>query len=111
MMICGPRWPPWRGGRCNFHRLAPAPLFYSRRSPVIRENIIELFRVPDGKVFHLKDYNPGWSQTEEMEELGKDEIKERARRALEQNLADLAQAQDLLYADDRYSVLIVLQAM
>ena len=43
--------------------------------------------------------------------LGKDEIKERARKTLDQNLADLAQAQDLLYADDRYSVLIVLQAM
>ena len=46
-----------------------------------------------------------------MEELGKDALKERARQILDQNLADLAQAQDLLYADDRYAVLIVLQAM
>ena len=30
---------------------------------------------------------------------------------LDQNLADLAEAQGLLYADDRYAVLIVLQAM
>src|SRR4051794_14355295 len=46
-----------------------------------------------------------------MEELGKDALKERARQVLDQNLEDLAEAQELLYADDRYSVLIVLQAM
>ncbi len=78
---------------------------------MIRKDIIELFRVPAGKAVHLKDYNPGWDQTEEMEELGKDALKERARQILDQNLADLAEAQNLLYADDRYSVLIVLQAM
>jgi PPK2 family polyphosphate:nucleotide phosphotransferase len=78
---------------------------------VIREDIIELFRVPAGKAVRLKDYNPGWSQTEEMEELGKDALKERARQTLDQNLTDLAQAQNLLYADDRYSLLVVLQAL
>ena len=46
-----------------------------------------------------------------MEELGKDAVKERARQILDQNLADLAEAQELLYADDRYAVLIVFQAM
>src|SRR5438309_2916951 len=46
-----------------------------------------------------------------MEELGKDALKERARQTLDQNLADLAEAQGLLYADDRYAVLVVLQAM
>ena len=78
---------------------------------MIREDIIELFRVPAGKAVRLKDYNSSWSQTDEMEDLGKDEIKERARQTLDQNLAELAEAQNLLYADDRYSVLIVLQAM
>ena len=46
-----------------------------------------------------------------MEELGKEALKERARQVLDENLADLAQAQELLYADDRYALLIVLQAM
>jgi polyphosphate kinase 2 (PPK2 family) len=78
---------------------------------VIRKDIIELFRVPAGKAVRLKDYNPEWDQTGEMEELGKDALKERARQILDQNLADLAEAQDLLYADDRYGVLIVLQAL
>jgi PPK2 family polyphosphate:nucleotide phosphotransferase len=78
---------------------------------LIRKDIIDLFRVPAGEPVRLKDYKPGWSQTDEMEELGKDALKERARKTLEQNLADLAQTQNLLYADDRYAVLIVLQAM
>lgn len=78
---------------------------------MIRKDIIDLFRVPAGATVRLKDYNPGWAQTEEMEELGKEALKERARQILDQNLADLTEAQDLLYADDRYAVLIVLQAM
>jgi len=78
---------------------------------VIREDIIDLFRVPTDETIKIKDYNSGWAQTEEMAELGKDALKERARQILDQNLADLAQAQDLLYANDRYALLIVLQAM
>jgi PPK2 family polyphosphate:nucleotide phosphotransferase len=78
---------------------------------MIRKDIIDRFRVPVGETVRLKDFNSGWAQTEEMEELGKDEIKERAQQTLQQNLADLAEAQELLYADDRYAVLIVLQAM
>lgn len=78
---------------------------------MIRKDIIELFRVSPGKTVRLKNFNSDWAQSEEMEELGKDALKERARQILDQNLADLTRAQELLYADDRYSVLIVLQAM
>lgn len=78
---------------------------------MIRKDIIDLFRVPAGQTIRIKDYNPGWAQSEEMKELGKDALKERARQILDENLADLAEAQDLLYADDRYAVLIVLQAL
>jgi PPK2 family polyphosphate:nucleotide phosphotransferase len=78
---------------------------------MIRKDIIDLFRVSrDGKV-RLKNFNPGWKQGEEFEDFGKEALKERAQQVLAQNLADLAQAQNLLYADDRYAVLIVLQAM
>jgi PPK2 family polyphosphate:nucleotide phosphotransferase len=78
---------------------------------MIRKDIIELFRVPPGKKIQLRDYNSGWAQTREMKELGKDDIKERARIILEKNLEDLAEAQERLWADDRYAVLVVLQAL
>src|SRR6185437_11673953 len=78
---------------------------------MIRKDIIDLLRATPGKKFRLKEHNPSWKQSEEFSELGKDATKERAKQVLEANLADLAEAQDLLYADNRYSVLIVLQAM
>ena len=78
---------------------------------MIRPDIIDLFRVPPGKKLRLKDYDTGWAQTEELKELGKDVVKDRAKEILEQSRTDLAEAQELLYADDRYAVLIVLQAM
>ncbi len=78
---------------------------------MIARKIIDLLRVPPGKKLRLKEHDPGWAQTKELEELGKDAVRERAKAVLEQNLAKLAEAQQLLYADDRYAVLIVLQAM
>jgi polyphosphate kinase 2 (PPK2 family) len=78
---------------------------------MIRPDIIDLFRVPAGTKVKLKDHNPGWKQTDEFKDFGKGAIKERAQAVLDQNLVDLAAAQDLLYADARYSLLIVLQAM
>ncbi|HEX3152313.1 MAG TPA: polyphosphate kinase 2 family protein [Gemmataceae bacterium] len=78
---------------------------------MIREDIIDLFRVPTNGKVRLKDYNPGWKQTAEFEDFGKDAVKERAQEMLAKSLCELAEAQDLLYADNRYAILIVLQAM
>ena len=78
---------------------------------MLRKKIINALRVPPGQKVRLKDYDPGWAVIPELEELGKDVVKDRARDALAQNLAELGEAQELLYANDIYSVLIVLQAM
>lgn len=78
---------------------------------MIRKDIIDLLRIPPEKKVRLKDHNTGWKQNDEFEELGKDALKERAQTVLAQNLEHLTEAQDLLYADGRYSLLIVLQAM
>jgi PPK2 family polyphosphate:nucleotide phosphotransferase len=78
---------------------------------MIRQDILDLFRLQQGKKVRLKDHDTGWAQTKELKELGKDAVKERAKEILDKNLEDLAEAQELLYADDRYALLIVLQAM
>ena len=78
---------------------------------MIKEKYIELVRVEPGKKIHLKDYDTGWTQNEELKALGKDELKERVGIMMEQDLAELSQMQHKLYADDRYSLLIVFQAM
>jgi PPK2 family polyphosphate:nucleotide phosphotransferase len=78
---------------------------------MIQQDIIDLFQLKPGKKVRLKDHDTGWAQTEELKELGKDAVKERTKEILDKNLEELAEAQELLYADDRYALLIVLQAM
>ena len=78
---------------------------------MIRQDILDLFRLKPGKKVQLKDHDTGWAQTEELKEFGKDAVKERAKEILDKNLEHLAEAQERLYADGRYALLIVLQAM
>jgi len=78
---------------------------------MIHDKILEEFRVPVGKKLRLADHETGLPKNKKLRALGKDEVKKRAAHILEKNLARLSEAQELLYADDRYSVLIVLQAM
>jgi PPK2 family polyphosphate:nucleotide phosphotransferase len=78
---------------------------------MIKKKYIDLLRVKPGKKISLKDYDTGWEQTEDLKELGKDEVKEHARVILEENLADLTEIQQMLYADNTHSLLIIFQAM
>ena len=78
---------------------------------MIQQEIIERLRVPPGKRLKLKDHDPGWAQTPELKEAGKQAVKQRALEVLEKNLAALTTAQELLWAGDTYSLLVVLQAM
>jgi len=78
---------------------------------MITQDIIDRFRVTPGKKFHLKDHDTGWAQTKELKALGKQSVKEHATELLKESLIELTDAQELLYADDRHAVLIILQAM
>ena len=78
---------------------------------MIAPDLIDLIKLKPGKKVKLKDRDTGWAQSKELKEFGKEAVKERAKEILEKNLEDLAEAQELLYADDRFAVLIVLQAM
>ena len=61
-------------------------------------------RVPPGKKVNLKqDYDPGFT--------GKWVDKEEAKETLAEDVQKLAKMQDMLYAQDNYAVLMILQAM
>ncbi len=62
------------------------------------------FRVTKGKDFRLKDFNPG-------DTLGLNMDKQEAAELLERGADWLAMEQDILYAQDSWSVLLVFQAM
>ena len=63
------------------------------------------YRITDGKGFRLKDVDPG-----DTMHLGSED-KPRAKEALAIGIEALAELQDMLYAQDRWSVLLVFQAM
>src|SRR5262249_51809532 len=65
--------------------------------------------LPPGKSVKLKDFDPGWLLTKDMQALDKERAKERAEALLEQSRQELVEAQELLYATGKHAVLIELQ--
>ncbi len=63
------------------------------------------FRICDGEDFRLKDIDPGNTLQFTSED------KPRAKEALATGIEALAQLQDMLYAQDRWAVLLIFQAM
>jgi len=68
------------------------------------QKYVDPFRVTAGKGFRLKDYDPG-------DTLGLKMDKKEAAELLDHGSEWLAMEQDMLYAQDSWSVLIVFQAM
>jgi len=69
-------------------------------------NLAEPFRVTKGKDFRLKDIDPN-----DTLEFTKEADKPRAKEALASGVMALAELQDKLYAQDRWGVLLMFQAM
>ena len=78
---------------------------------MIKKKYIRRLMVSPGSKVSLKQYDTGWAQDDELKRVGKDVIKERAAEILEANRASLAESQELLWASNLYSILIVLQGM
>jgi len=89
----------------------PLPLCDTFTFVVLNKKTLEKFRVVPGKKFRLKDFDPAWRGDGELKELSDKELKASAQKVLETNLQELAKEQAQLYADDRWSVLVVLQAL
>ncbi len=72
------------------------------------DDLIDQFRVPPGKSVRLKDYDPAW---EGDPKIPKEKRKEFAQNLLSEDVSALAAAQELLYASDSWSVLLIFQAL
>ncbi|CAH0310334.1 polyphosphate kinase 2 family protein [Roseomonas sp. CECT 9278] len=68
------------------------------------QKVLERYRVESGKGFRLKDFDAG-------DTAGLGIEKDHAARLLQQGVDRLAELQDMLYAQDRWSVLCIFQAM
>jgi PPK2 family polyphosphate:nucleotide phosphotransferase len=68
------------------------------------EKLLRAFRVTKGTAFRLKDHSPG-----DTAHLRAD--KKKARALLQKGIERLAALQDKLYAQDRWAILLIFQAM
>src|SRR3954468_11084156 len=76
-----------------------------------RERLLPQFIVRPGEAAGLAARDPSWTGGPEFPELADDERQQRAIDARRQGSAELSEAQELLWASDRYALLVVLQAM
>ncbi|MFN8185289.1 MAG: polyphosphate kinase 2 family protein [Candidatus Nanopelagicales bacterium] len=77
--------------------------------PMAKKTLDQL-KIEPGEKFRIRDHSADWLP-EAVKDLDKGERKKRAEAMLEENRRELAEAQELLYADGSHSVLIVFQAM
>ena len=83
--------------------MIPAEPLHGVDSAMKTEKIADTFRVNSGKHFRLKDFDPA--------DTGHWRSKEHAGEALQQGIARMAELQDKLYAQDRWALLLIFQAM
>ncbi len=70
--------------------------------------VLDFVRITSGKKFKIKDHDPAWAGDPDVP---KAERREFAEKLLSQDVTELAEAQERLYASDTWSILVVLQAM
>jgi PPK2 family polyphosphate:nucleotide phosphotransferase len=73
--------------------------------------LVEPYRVSRAKGFRLKDYDPSATGSFAQDDADDAADEAQAKEWLERSVRWLAEQQDVLYAQDRWSVLLVFQAM
>lgn len=72
------------------------------------KSLLKQFRVDGEGKFRLKDFDPGWQGSKKLDKQVRQQW---AKEQLERDVTELSQAQELLYAADSRSLLLIFQAM
>ena len=80
------------------------------KNQLIKE-IMDRCMVNKENSFKLTDYNTKWTEPEKIEKYGEKKLKKKTHKILKKNLEELSEAQELLYATNKYSLLLIFQAM
>lgn len=75
------------------------------------DKLMDQFRIDTDEKFSLSNYSTTWTGTEEIRQLGEKGLKKELKKYIKSNLKHLKQAQELLWANNKRSMLIVFQAM
>jgi len=78
---------------------------------MLSKDDLDRLRVPPGKRIRLKDYSTSWMMSNGGLDASKVLVKEGAQEVLKKTLQELAEAQQLLFANDSWAVLAIFQAM
>ncbi len=70
------------------------------------DGLIDRCRAPEGEKVHLKDYDPDWAGDLEVPKCQR---KRDAKQSLTQDVSELSEAQERLYAADSWSILTIFQ--
>jgi PPK2 family polyphosphate:nucleotide phosphotransferase len=73
--------------------------------------MLEQLTVKPGTRAALDDRDPAWRGGPDFEDLSKAELKAEAKAVLARGVAELTEAQELLWASDTYGLLVVFQAI
>jgi PPK2 family polyphosphate:nucleotide phosphotransferase len=68
-------------------------------------------RVRPGTRVRLKNHKTDWAGTSLLKGMSKDDLEHGAKRFIQENLVELRKHQELLYANDSWSLLAIFQAM
>jgi hypothetical protein len=74
-----------------------------------RRRLLDQLVVVPGEPAGLANRDPGWTGGPDFADLALDELEQRARDVLERGIAELTDAQELLWASDRHALLVVLR--
>jgi len=78
---------------------------------MLGKGVIRAITAPTDGRFDLANHDPAWRDTQDLRALSEKQLKRRAKNYLERDLKHLTECQENLYADNRYSLLIIFQAM
>jgi len=76
-----------------------------------RERIYAQLRVEPGSPAKLAQRSSTWDQDDEFGQLSEKDLRSTAKAFLAEGIEELSSAQELLWANDRYAVLVVFQAL
>lgn len=78
---------------------------------MIEKHLLEPFRVKPGERIKVENFDTKYGRHDHLLNYKKSEVKDKTNEILEQNVKDLAEMQELLYASDTYSLLLIFQGM
>ncbi len=74
-------------------------------------DMVDRFRVAPGTKVRLDRWNTRWDVPEGLEDLNKEELKQQAAEFVAERVREVADYQDLLWADGRRALLVVFQGL